>query len=101
MPTPRRFGQTGVPLVAPPAFKPGATAKVAKIDYSLVRTRGTTTSLTHAIAGHPKSRYDILGEHTLCGARISQNGTLLDYKRPGGPGCKACAKAVFRPTQEV
>lgn len=99
MPRARRHSDFTGALTSAPRFTPGATAKVAKIDYSLVRTRGTTTNLTHAVAGCPRSRFDIIGVETLCGVRITKNGTLLDYKRPGGPGCKACAKAVF--TQEA
>lgn len=101
MAAPRRFNQTGMAFVNTPHFTPGATSKIAKIDYSMVRTRGVNTRATHAIGGHPRGRCDIIGELTLCGIKVTQNGTLLDYKRPGGPSCRACAMVVFTTPQEA
>jgi hypothetical protein len=96
MPSPKAYGQVGRPFPVAPRFTPGATSKVAKIDYSLVRTRGTTTDRTHAVAGTYRRRADILGVQTLCGVPVSKTGSLLDYKRPGGPKCKACAASIYK-----
>jgi len=96
MATPKHFGGVGAPLVNPPRFTPGATSKIVKVEYNLVRTRGVVaTTLTHAIPGSPRSRADVLGTKTLCGVRIAKSGDLLDYKGPAGPKCRACAKVVF------
>lgn len=95
MATPRRNSHFTGAYTGGAKFTPGATARITKIDYTLVRSQGLTTTLTHAVAGDLRRRCDIIGAKTLCGVRVTKAGTLVDYKTPGGPGCKDCARVVF------